>query len=73
VNIIIQEGYMSEINIGDVVRLKSGGPSMTVKDKGDYSPLGPNPGVRCTWFDGKNKKEDTFHEDTVEIHNENSH
>jgi uncharacterized protein YodC (DUF2158 family) len=62
---------MSEIKIGDVVRLKSGGPSMTVNKKGDFSPLGPNPGVHCVWFDNKrNKQDDTFHEDTVEIYKE---
>lgn len=35
-----------EWNIGDVVRLKSGGPQMTVE-----SPKGSNTGkYTCTWF-----------------------
>jgi len=36
---------MSELKVGDVVRLKSGGPKMTVED------VKPNPaGIICTWF-----------------------
>lgn len=46
---------MVEFEKGDVVRLKSGGPSMTVIDIGDYSPLDAKDGVKCTWFDDKKK------------------
>lgn len=34
---------MTEINIGDVVQLKSGGPSMTVDSVNDDS-------CKCSWF-----------------------
>lgn len=44
---------MSDFNKGDQVKLKSGGPVMTVQNIGDYGPLGPEEGVSCTWFDAK--------------------
>lgn len=46
-----------EINPGDVVQLKSGGPIMTVSSVGDY--LG-QPSVWCEWFDGKKPYKETF-------------
>jgi len=47
---------MSEtFEVGDVVRLKSGGPAMTVEEVGD-SPLAGGPYVHCTWFDTSSKK-----------------
>jgi uncharacterized protein YodC (DUF2158 family) len=49
--------------VGDVVRLKSGGPAMTVAGLGPYSRAG----ILCTWFDEKNKKsEELFLPDTLE-------
>lgn len=49
---------MSEIQKGDVVQLKSGGPRMTVQDIGDYgfSDSSTN-GALCVWFE-KNKAEE---------------
>ena len=49
-----------EISAGDVVRLKSGGPLMTVDILADFAPMGPKNGVRCIWFDGKVKTVDVF-------------
>jgi uncharacterized protein YodC (DUF2158 family) len=49
------EGQMSSAHFkpGDTVRLKSGGPAMTVNAvEGDW--------VSCAWFDGSKKHEDTF-------------
>ncbi len=60
---------MMKFKIGDVVALKSGGPSMTINNIGDYSPLGPNPGVSCIWFDSAKKLEDVFHPDALEYIN----
>ena len=57
---------MAQLKIGDVVILKSGGPPMTVHNIGDYSPVGPNPGLLCVWFDSAKKMEDVFHPSTVE-------
>lgn len=42
---------MSKFEKGDVVTLKSGGPKMSVSDMGDYSPFGPEVGVKCVWFE----------------------
>ena len=42
------------IVLGDVVRLKSGGPAMTVATKADGTT------VYCAWFDGADHKQATF-------------
>lgn len=49
-------------SIGDVVRLKSGGPSMTVAEIGDIEG---QPTVSCTWFENDKKEQGTFHPDTL--------
>lgn len=42
---------MSEaFKVGDVVRLKSGGPRMTVTNAGD--DMSGRPFVECAWFEG---------------------
>lgn len=41
-----------EIKIGDVIRLKSGGPRMTVSEVDEDS--GGTMSVWCEWFDEKN-------------------
>ena len=51
-----------ELKVGDVVQLKSGGPSMTIANIGDYtSSGGGKEGAYCVWFDGKEKKSAVFH------------
>jgi uncharacterized protein YodC (DUF2158 family) len=42
---------MEEFQIGDTVRLKSGGPLMTVDNIGKDSMNRPM--IWCSWFDGK--------------------
>jgi uncharacterized protein YodC (DUF2158 family) len=49
-----------DIKKGDTVRLKSGGPIMTVKDIGNYGHSDTDDGVLCVWFDGKNPTEKVF-------------
>lgn len=53
---------MSQLQKGDVVRLKSGGERMTVEDLGNYSSLGvgPKEGAKCVWFDGKKVLREVF-------------
>jgi uncharacterized protein YodC (DUF2158 family) len=51
---------MADFKKGDTVRLKSGGPLMTVADLGDYGPTGPTEGVTCVWFDGKHRETEVF-------------
>ena len=52
------------IQIGTLVRLKSGGPDMTVTGR-----VKKNPKILiCTWWDESiGQKSDTFHEDAVRI------
>ncbi|EGK01695.1 MULTISPECIES: YodC family protein [Dysgonomonas] len=48
---------MAELKIGDIVCLKSGGPTMTIESIGEY--MYETKAV-CTWFDEKKKISDTF-------------
>jgi uncharacterized protein YodC (DUF2158 family) len=49
---------------GDVVRLKSGSPKMTVAG---YDPEdGAN--VTCTWFSNKELQEQSFHQDLLDAY-----
>ncbi|MTW11417.1 DUF2158 domain-containing protein [Pseudoduganella eburnea] len=59
---------MATFEKGVVVKLKSGGPKMTVVGVGDYGPIGPEDGVQCTWFDEKNKlQSQTFDAAVLEL------
>ena len=52
---------------GSVVRLKSGGPKMTVVDFGKYG-YGDEESYKCRWFDEKKKlTEGTFTEEELEL------
>jgi uncharacterized protein YodC (DUF2158 family) len=46
---------------GTIVKLKSGGPRMTVEGPGMSLQA-----VRCTWFDGTELRRSEFHEDQLE-------
>ncbi len=56
-----------EIKKGDTVRLKSGGPMMTVQDIGDYSSSGGEEDVVCVWFDGNKPMNEVFHQSVLKI------
>ena len=49
------------MKVGDTVRLKSGGPLMTV------SVLLENARTVCNWFDNNELKTATFSDDSIEI------
>lgn len=51
---------MRDLEVGDTVMLKSGGPRMTV------SRILNRGRVRCDWFDGQEPKFRTFDPDTLE-------
>ena len=50
--------------IGDTVRLKSGGPLMTVASIGT---AGGHPNVDCIWFEGTRRNEAGFPPDALEL------
>lgn len=53
---------------GDPVKLKSGGPEMTVKNYNEDKYADDELMVDCDWFDKNDTKQsDTFHEDQLEI------
>ncbi|MNT05566.1 hypothetical protein D3C72_1401890 [compost metagenome] len=60
---------MSDLKLGDVVRLKSGGPNMTIIGKLDLYGYSSQPEVKCGWFEGSGGKklEETFPPETLEI------
>ena len=57
---------MEQFKPGDVVRLKSGGPNMTVTQVGERA-MTQEPEVWCVWFVGTKKFEDTFSPEALEI------
>lgn len=60
---------MVELRKGDEVRLKSGGPVMTIQNLGDYSlSAGIEDGVLCVWFEGSEVKEMVFDSATLVAH-----
>jgi uncharacterized protein YodC (DUF2158 family) len=58
---------MSELQEGDIVRVKSGGPDMTIAELGNYYPEGPKNGAVCVWFEGKTQKRDVFDVAVLEL------
>ena len=57
-----------KFKIGDVVRLKSGGPNMTVANYDVYAFEGSEKKYLCKWFDDKHKPAELlFKEEELEI------
>lgn len=50
-----------QFQVGETVRLKSGGPLMTIEEPGSV----PNSWV-CVWFEGKKEKRSSFAAATLE-------
>ena len=57
--------------VGEIVKLKSGGPDMTIKEVlTDISDM-PTGSYRCQWFAGKKLDNGIFpHESLVKVENE---
>ncbi len=55
---------MSEITAGSVVRLKSGGPKMTVEE---VKPWSGKVLAYCNWFEGSESKSNSFPLTSLEI------
>jgi uncharacterized protein YodC (DUF2158 family) len=58
---------MSQIKVGDVVVLKSGGPSMTVESIDVY---GGQTKAKCIWFDGPKRQDAVFALDVLTLEEE---
>lgn len=58
-----------KVKIGNVVKLKSGGPQMTVNDFNDAGGhYEEGTGIQCVWFDGKMEAQrQIFHIDTLDV------
>jgi uncharacterized protein YodC (DUF2158 family) len=50
-----------DLKVGDVVKLKSGGPEMTIQELDAVNGM-----VDCIWFDGKTQRRDEFSMETVQ-------
>lgn len=60
--------YENEFEIGQIVRLKSGGPDMTIQ----YRETIDFPGYRCQWFAGRKLEAGVFPKQSLElVNNEN--
>lgn len=55
-----------ELTVGEIVRLKSGGPEMTVHSRVDHS-LGVSGNYTCQWFAGKKLERGVFPRESLEV------
>lgn len=62
---------MNKPKAGDIVRLKSGGPKMTVDDI--IAPSNMPESARCVWFDGNERKSQVFSLDSLVLVADNEH
>jgi uncharacterized protein YodC (DUF2158 family) len=49
----------NQFAVGDVVKLKSGGPQMTVESLDNHDQ------ISCIWFNDNKKHKDSFHKDLL--------
>jgi uncharacterized protein YodC (DUF2158 family) len=52
---------VEEVEIGDVVMLKSGGPVMTVAERSTHRGC-----FKCVWFEGDHYSETSLHQSTLD-------
>lgn len=55
----------SDLKVGDIVQLKSGGPKMTIREMGKYGMGSTHIEAKCSWFDGTKLKEELFEPATL--------
>lgn len=48
-----------DLKVGDIVKLKSGSPYMTIEEIGVYTSSSSKK-AKCTWFDGNKKVTELF-------------
>lgn len=58
---------MDEIKIGDIVRLKSGSPLMTVDSIEEHGHNTSVAKANCVWFEGTNQKKALFALTSLEL------
>ncbi|MEJ8822228.1 DUF2158 domain-containing protein [Variovorax humicola] len=64
---------MAKFNTGDLVKLKSGGPVMTVDSyEKMYGGDQDKPRVFCKWFAGSKAEQNFFHEQTLALHTDDA-
>jgi uncharacterized protein YodC (DUF2158 family) len=54
-----------DFEVGQVVKLKSGGPKMTIEEIDDYGS--GHPQASCVWFEGDKRKSSIFEFQTLEV------
>ena len=52
---------------GDIVKLKSGGPDMTIQEEQQISSGGKTGKYWCQWFAGKKLERGNFPADSIEL------
>jgi uncharacterized protein YodC (DUF2158 family) len=61
---IPHHGAILEFKIGNLVQLKSGGPTMTITSKDNYDARGEEE-VACTWYVGGERNKESFDPETL--------
>lgn len=56
-----------KFKVGDIVRLKSGGPNMTIQEIGQSLGLNRRWEAECVWFAGRKHQSATFDLDVIEL------
>lgn len=62
------QGAVAKFGAGDLVRLKSGGPVMTVRAVSVWNAENVN--VECDWFDGVSLRAETFKQQTLQANSD---
>lgn len=57
---------MADLKVGDVVRLKSGGPKMTIDQIDVFMSGSKRQQARCVWFDGAKQTTHVFELEVLE-------